>query len=32
MNDTAPTDVMIGTALEVDTLYQNAGEKEYTSF
>jgi transposase-like protein len=30
LNDTAPTDVMTGTAFEADELYQNAGEKKYT--
>jgi transposase-like protein len=30
LNDTAPTDVMTGTAFEADELYQNAGEKRYT--
>jgi transposase-like protein len=29
LNDTAPTDVMIGTAFEADELYQNAGEKKH---
>jgi transposase-like protein len=27
LNDTAPTEVMTGTAFEADELYQNAGEK-----
>jgi hypothetical protein len=29
LNDTAPTDVMPGTAFEADELYQNAGEKKH---
>jgi transposase-like protein len=29
LNDTAPTDVMTGTAFEADELYQNAGEKKH---
>jgi transposase-like protein len=29
LNDTAPTDVMRGTAFEADELYQNAGEKKH---
>lgn len=31
LNDTAPTDVMTGTAFEADELYQNAGEKRDAS-
>jgi hypothetical protein len=30
-NQTAPTDVMSGTAFEVDELYQNAGGKKHAS-
>jgi transposase-like protein len=30
-NDIAPTDVMTGTALEADELYQNAGENKHAS-
>jgi transposase-like protein len=30
LNDTAPTDVMTGTAFEADELYQNAGDNKYT--
>jgi transposase-like protein len=30
LSDTAPTDVMPGTAFEADELYQHAGEKTYT--
>jgi transposase-like protein len=30
LNDTAPTEVMTGTACEADELYQNAGEKKHT--
>jgi hypothetical protein len=29
LNDTAPNEVMVGTAFEVDELYQNAGEKKH---
>lgn len=29
VNDTAPTDVMVGQTFEVDEIYQNAGEKKY---
>jgi transposase-like protein len=29
LNDTAPTNVMPGTAFEADELYQNAGEKKH---
>jgi transposase-like protein len=29
LNETAPTEVMRGTAFEADELYQNAGEKKY---
>src|SRR5688572_16855184 len=29
LNETAPTDVMTGTAFEADELYQNAGEKKH---
>jgi transposase-like protein len=29
LNDTAPTNVMSGTAFEADELYQNAGEKQH---
>jgi transposase-like protein len=29
LNETAPTDVMRGTAFEADELYQNAGEKKH---
>ena len=29
LNATAPTDAMVGTAFEVDELYQNAGEKRH---
>ena len=29
LNETAPTDVMPGTAFEADELYQNAGEKKH---
>jgi transposase-like protein len=29
LNDTAPTDVMTGTAFEADERYQNAGENKY---
>jgi transposase-like protein len=29
LNETAPTDVMMGTAFEADELYQNAGEKKH---
>jgi len=29
LNDTAPTDVMMGTTFEADELYQNAGEKKH---
>jgi hypothetical protein len=31
LNDTAPTDVMTGTAFEADELDQNAGEKKHAS-
>ena len=31
VNETAPSDVMRGTAFEADELYHNAGEKKYTS-
>ena len=31
VNDTAPTDMMMGTAFEADELYQNAGEKKHTA-
>ena len=31
LNDTAPTDVMTGTAFEADELYQNAGEKKHAA-
>jgi hypothetical protein len=31
LNETAPTDLMVGTTFEADELYQNAGEKKYTS-
>src|SRR5688500_6826711 len=30
LNNTASTDVLIGTAFEADELYQNAGEKKHT--
>src|SRR5918992_777783 len=30
LNETAPTDVMRGTAFEADELYHNAGEKKHT--
>jgi hypothetical protein len=29
LNATAPTDAMVGTAFEVDELYQNAGDKRH---
>lgn len=29
LNDTAPTELMAGTAFEADEVYQNAGEKKY---
>jgi hypothetical protein len=29
LNDTAPSDLMAGTIVEADALYQNAGEKQY---
>ena len=29
LNDTAPTEVMVGTTFEADELYQNAGEKKH---
>ena len=29
LNETAPTEVMVGTAFEADELYQNAGEKKH---
>jgi transposase-like protein len=32
LNETAPTDLMTGTAFEADELYQNAGEKKHTPF
>ena len=31
LNETAPTDVMQGTAFEADELYHNAGEKKHAS-
>ena len=31
LNETAPTDVMPGTAFEADELYQNAGEKKHAA-
>jgi hypothetical protein len=31
LNDTAPTEVMTGTACEADELYQNAGEKKHAT-
>jgi transposase-like protein len=31
LNDTAPTEVMVGTTFEADELYQNAGEKKHAS-
>jgi transposase-like protein len=31
LNETAPTDVMRGTAFEADELYHNAGEKKHAS-
>jgi transposase-like protein len=31
INETAPTDIMSGTAFEADELYQNAGEKKHAS-
>jgi len=31
LNETAPTDVMMGTAFEADELYQNAGEQKHAS-
>jgi transposase-like protein len=31
LNETAPTEVMLGTAFEADELYQNAGEKKHAS-
>ena len=31
ISDTAPTDVMSGTAFEADELYQNAGENKHAS-
>jgi transposase-like protein len=31
VNDTAPTDLMMGTAFEADELYQNAGEKKHAA-
>lgn len=31
LNETAPTDVMMGTAFEADELYHNAGEKKHAS-
>jgi hypothetical protein len=29
LNETAPAEVMTGTAFEADELYQNAGEKKH---
>jgi transposase-like protein len=29
LNETAPTELMVGTTFEADELYQNAGEKKY---